>query len=33
MKVRELTVALAELDEAIQHYLAIGRRLAARLLD
>ena len=33
MRVRELTVALAELDEAIQHYLAIDRRLAARLLD
>jgi plasmid stabilization system protein ParE len=33
MKVRELTVALAELDEAIAHYRAIDARLAARLLD
>lgn len=33
MKVRELSVAIAELDEAIQHYLAIDKRLAARLLD
>jgi hypothetical protein len=33
MKVRELTVALAELDEAIEHYRAIDVRLAARLLD
>jgi toxin ParE1/3/4 len=33
MRVRELTVALAELDEAIEHYRAIDVRLAARLLD
>lgn len=33
MKVRELTVALAELEEAIEHYRAIDVRLAARLLD
>lgn len=33
MKVRELTVALAELDEAIEHYRAIDVHLAARLLD
>lgn len=33
MKVRELSVALAELDEAIEHYRGIDVRLAARVLD
>jgi hypothetical protein len=32
MKVRELSVALAELDDALEHYRAIDPRLATGLL-
>lgn len=33
MNVRELSVALAELDEALEHYRAIDARLAMGLLN